>query len=413
MGGDPGRRRRARLPAAHDLGSRFTWMRCAKPLRRADRLMRDAIRALVQCRACACRALPSYDDAMLRRELGLFPEWCVQREFGRAWTDAEQQTWQHACNTLAASALAQPVVAVPRLDAAQPDGGRPQSRHPRLPGRAAGPIATTCLAVARRLPLVGRRARDRLGDRYWKPHAAPRCGADDFGEFWRQLDGSPAAAPQGAGHLLPLKHRDGKPSTPKTCRGSSPMRRRWHALPRTAALLALLEPLSGIRPRWRLDALKRRQPTRSCSSRRTGARPRVPRQLHRLAAAQRQPPRARAAGGRGRCRSVRRSRGRWVHHDDFAGHAVVGQRDVLGAQAIEQRRARAERSALRVVQCSSMPLVLTRCRRVRTQRCSSTANDELGDELGAGVRRSPGRVELLDAAARITAMRSPSVIAST
>src|SRR6185295_10087355 len=53
------------------------------PAADADRLMREAIGALVQWQVrVEPHGLPPYDGALLRRELQLFPDWCVQREFG-------------------------------------------------------------------------------------------------------------------------------------------------------------------------------------------------------------------------------------------------------------------------------------------------------------------------------------------
>ena len=82
---------------------------------RADTLMRDASAALVQWQLRADpQTLPAYDDALLRRELALFPDWCVGREMGVTWSGQEQQQWQAACDLLVASALDQPAVAVHR-----------------------------------------------------------------------------------------------------------------------------------------------------------------------------------------------------------------------------------------------------------------------------------------------------------
>ncbi|MFN7724898.1 MAG: aminoglycoside phosphotransferase family protein, partial [Rubrivivax sp.] len=81
----------------------------------ADHLMRDALRALVHFQQhVPADGLPPYDAALLQRELALFPEWCVQKEFGITWTADEQQVWERSCALLVASALAQPVVAVHR-----------------------------------------------------------------------------------------------------------------------------------------------------------------------------------------------------------------------------------------------------------------------------------------------------------
>jgi N-acetylmuramate 1-kinase len=71
----------------------------------ANRLMRDAIRALVHWQSSIdASALPPYDEAFLRRELAIFPEWCVQREFGIEWNEAQQARWRQVCDTLVASA---------------------------------------------------------------------------------------------------------------------------------------------------------------------------------------------------------------------------------------------------------------------------------------------------------------------
>ncbi len=66
----------------------------------ADRLMRDALTALVHWQQhVGARGLPPYDEALLRRELALFPHWCVQREFGITWNDAQQQTWDRSATS--------------------------------------------------------------------------------------------------------------------------------------------------------------------------------------------------------------------------------------------------------------------------------------------------------------------------
>ena len=80
-----------------------------------DALMRDAITALVQWQSRAdASGLPPYDDALLRRELALFPDWCVARELAVTWSAEQQATWQTSCDLLVASALAQASVAVHR-----------------------------------------------------------------------------------------------------------------------------------------------------------------------------------------------------------------------------------------------------------------------------------------------------------
>jgi aminoglycoside/choline kinase family phosphotransferase len=58
--------------------------------------------------------LPSYDVALLRRELELFPEWYVKRELGIEFDSAQQVLWQNVTELLIDSALAQPKVLVHR-----------------------------------------------------------------------------------------------------------------------------------------------------------------------------------------------------------------------------------------------------------------------------------------------------------
>lgn len=77
----------------------------------ADGLFADAIEALLAFQRLPMGApLPSYDDALLRREVELFPEWYVGRELGVALSEAQKATWQRVSQLLIDSALAQPQV---------------------------------------------------------------------------------------------------------------------------------------------------------------------------------------------------------------------------------------------------------------------------------------------------------------
>lgn len=81
----------------------------------ADELFADAMAALLTFQASADPSgLPAYDEALLRRELQLFPEWYVQRHLGHSLTAVEQQLWERSCRVLIDSALAQPRVLVHR-----------------------------------------------------------------------------------------------------------------------------------------------------------------------------------------------------------------------------------------------------------------------------------------------------------
>jgi aminoglycoside/choline kinase family phosphotransferase len=83
----------------------------------ADRLYADAIEALVRIqsggRAHAAR-LPAYDDALLRREMTLFPEWFCGRHLGLTLSGPEAVASAGVFDVLSATALQQPPVFVHR-----------------------------------------------------------------------------------------------------------------------------------------------------------------------------------------------------------------------------------------------------------------------------------------------------------
>lgn len=74
----------------------------------ADALFSDAITALIRWQQSPAQGLPPYDDALLRRELALFPDWYVARHLGRSFSAAEQLLWSEVCDRLVTRALAQP-----------------------------------------------------------------------------------------------------------------------------------------------------------------------------------------------------------------------------------------------------------------------------------------------------------------
>ncbi|MBK5399003.1 phosphotransferase [Pseudomonas sp. TH39(2020)] len=81
----------------------------------ADDLFKGALQALLAFQQLPMVApLPSYDVALLRRELELFPEWYVKRELGIEFDSAQQMLWQNVTELLIDSALAQPKVLVHR-----------------------------------------------------------------------------------------------------------------------------------------------------------------------------------------------------------------------------------------------------------------------------------------------------------
>ncbi len=226
---------------------------------RADALMRDAIGALItwQQRVPGSE-LPSYDDAMLRRELALFPEWCVGIECGVRWSAAEEVTWASACDALVASALAQPKVAVHRdwmprnLMVATPNPGILDFQD-----AAHGPI-TYDVASMLRDAFISWDEEQELdwAVRYWQAARSAGLEVDaDFGEFWRALEWMGLQRHlKVLGIFCRLKHRDDKPAysadLPRFYAYAHKVAARYSSL---RPLSRLLEPLMGA---VRIDAFR-------------------------------------------------------------------------------------------------------------------------------------------------------------
>ncbi len=82
---------------------------------KADALFADAIDALIRWQlASRPGVLPPYDEALLRRELALFPDWYVARHLAVALTPEQAATLRSVEDHLVAAALAQPAVYVHR-----------------------------------------------------------------------------------------------------------------------------------------------------------------------------------------------------------------------------------------------------------------------------------------------------------
>jgi aminoglycoside/choline kinase family phosphotransferase len=219
---------------------------------RRESLMRDAIRALVQWQTRAdASGLPPYDDALLRRELQLFPDWCVTRECGVTWTAEEQQTWAAACDALVASALAQPTVAVHR-DFMPRNLMVTAENNPGIldfQDAVRGPISYDLASLLRDAFISWDEELEiDWAVRYWQ--AARKAGLelpDDFGEFWRQVEWMGLQRHlKVLGIFCRLKHRDAKPNystdLPRFFNYAHKVASRYNAL---RPLSRLLEPLMG------------------------------------------------------------------------------------------------------------------------------------------------------------------------
>jgi aminoglycoside/choline kinase family phosphotransferase len=227
--------------------------------RRADVLMRDAIAALVAWQGrVANDTLPLYDEALLRRELALFPDWCVARECRSTWSQAEAATWRHACDLLVADALAQPQVTVHRdwmprnLMVAEPNPGILDFQD-----AVRGPIAYDVASLLRDAFISWDEEQEiDWAIRYWE--AARKAGLPvraDFGEFWRELEWIGLQRHlKVLGIFSRLKHRDGKPAycedLPRFFAYAHKVASRYSAL---RPLARLLEPLMGAQ---RIDVFR-------------------------------------------------------------------------------------------------------------------------------------------------------------
>ena len=223
---------------------------------RADALMRDAVTALVQWQQRVDGSgLPAYDDALLRRELQLFPDWCVQREFGISWTAAQQATWQRLCDVLVASALDQPQVTVHRdwmprnLMLASPNPGILDFQD-----AVRGPVTYDIASLLRDAFHSWDEAQEiDWAARWWQQaRAAGVLGehafASDFGETWQALEWMGLQRHlKVLGIFCRLKHRDGKPAysadLPRFFAYATKVALRYREL---KPLLALIEPMSGL-----------------------------------------------------------------------------------------------------------------------------------------------------------------------
>jgi aminoglycoside/choline kinase family phosphotransferase len=186
----------------------------------ADRLMRTAIAALLQwqLKGDASR-LPVYDEAFVRRELQIFVDWCVQREFGQHWTATQQGWWEHSCKALVKNMLDQPQLAMHRdymprnLMVCAPPAANPGILD--FQDAVRGPIAYDMASLLRDAFISWDEERELdWAIRYWEQ--ARKLGlpvGEDFGDFWRQLEWSGLQRHlKILGIFCRLKHRDGKPA---------------------------------------------------------------------------------------------------------------------------------------------------------------------------------------------------------
>jgi aminoglycoside/choline kinase family phosphotransferase len=213
----------------------------------ADTLMRGAIQALVQWQQSSRpNVLPNYDEALLRRELGLFPEWCIDRHAGLALNEKEQGWLSGVMNALVQSALEQPSVFVhrdfmPRNMMRTEDPGVPAILD--FQDAVYGPITYDVVSLFRDAFISWDEERELdWVIRYWEE--ARKVGLPvhgDFGDFWRAYEFMGLQRHlKVLGIFCRLNYRDGKSHYLED------LPRFYHYAFRTAERYAELRPLVPI-----------------------------------------------------------------------------------------------------------------------------------------------------------------------
>ena len=197
-----------------DLGDR-TYL-AALDAASAPALYADAIDALIRWQ-CASRddELPPYDEALLRRELDLFPDWYVARHLGVALTAAQAATLAEAFARVLANNLAQPRVFVHRdyhsrnLMVSAPNPGVLDFQD-----AVHGPITYDLCSLLRDAYVAWDEERQLdWAVRYWERARKAGLPVDaDFAAFWRDFEWMGVQRQlKVLGIFARLFHRDGKP----------------------------------------------------------------------------------------------------------------------------------------------------------------------------------------------------------
>lgn len=159
----------------------------------ADRLYRDANAELVKIQlASRPGELPDYDEALLRRELMLFPDWYLAKHLKVELSDAQRQVMDQTFAAILANNLAQPRVYVHRDWHSRNLMVTTENSPGVLDFQDAvyGPITYDLASIYKDAYI--RWDEDRVLDwlvRYWQ--AARQAGlpvAADFGDFYRDFE---------------------------------------------------------------------------------------------------------------------------------------------------------------------------------------------------------------------------------
>ena len=224
----------------------------------ADRLFGDATTALVRWQsATRPGVLPLYDEALLRRELMLFPEWYLARHLGVELSPAQRESLEGVFRAVLARNLAEPRVYVHRdymprnLMVSDPNPGVLDFQD-----AVHGPISYDVACLFRDAFISWEEERVLDGSiRYWeKARKAGLPVKADFAEFWRDVEWMGLQRHlKVLGIFARLNYRDGKPAyladTPRFIGYVRHAVSRYNEL---APLGRLLDEIEGRKPEVRL-----------------------------------------------------------------------------------------------------------------------------------------------------------------
>jgi hypothetical protein len=231
-----------------DLGDR-TYLAALAP-DNADRLFGDAIEALLKWQLASREgALPPYDEAALRRECDLFPEWYIGRHLALRLAPSQLDALSETVSLVVARALAQPAVYVHRdymprnLMVSEPNPGVIDFQD-----AVYGPVTYDIASLTRDAFISW--DEERVIDwcaRYWEKARLARLPvAADFGEFWRAFEWMGLQRHlKVLGIFARINYRDAKPKyladTPRFLAYARDVAKRYAAL---GPLLKLLDELA-------------------------------------------------------------------------------------------------------------------------------------------------------------------------
>jgi aminoglycoside/choline kinase family phosphotransferase len=220
----------------------------------ADGLFRDAIEALIRWQLASRESvLPPYDEALLRRELDLFPQWYVRRHLGIELDAQQRDSLEAVFHVILSNNLAQPRTYVHRdymprnLMLSEPNPGVLDFQD-----AVYGPITYDVASLFKDAFVSWEE--QRVLDwtiRYWE--RARRAGLpvnSDFGEFYRDFEWMGLQRHlKVLGIFARICHRDGKPAyvkdTPRFLGYVRAVAGRYASL---SPLLRLLDQLADREP---------------------------------------------------------------------------------------------------------------------------------------------------------------------